>query len=202
MGSKNMTNGHPYIKTLIEKLLRDPTPDLEWTVQGFGMVRTYVGPPSNPKQFRLNIWDRGLAVPNVSTIHDHPWDFESHIVAGVFVNQRFAVLPLSEYGRPTHSFTEIKCGMGGGMESSPVRTVGLRAGRPELYEAGDTYRQKADEVHDSIPAIGSVTINERVGDTERARVFWPIGTDWVSAEPRVATPDEVARSIASALEWF
>lgn len=198
-----MRNGHSYIRALVEEHLRSPdTVEAGWTVQGFGMIRTYVGPLSNRKKFRLNIWDDRLTVPNVSTVHDHPWDFESHIVAGVFVNQRYAILPPSEYGCPTHSYTTIKTGTGGGLESAPVQACGLRRAAPEMYQAGATYAQVADEVHESLPARGTVTINERVGDTEHARVFWPIGTEWVSAEPREATIREVQAAIKSALEWF
>jgi len=199
-------NGHNYIKPLIEQFLRDPvTPDRLWSVQGFGMLRTYFGPNNDRKRFRLNLWDPTLAVPNVSTIHDHPWHFESTIVAGVFINQRYTILPPEEYGCPTHTFTTIKTGEGGGIVKSEFQNVALRAGRPEVYEGGAVYSQASDEVHESIPVRGTITLNERtrVGDGEHARVFWPIGTDWVDAEPREATFAEVCNAIQYTLKrWF
>lgn len=199
-------NGHNFIKPLIEQFLRDPdTIDRNWTVQGFGMLRTYFGPNNDRKRFRLNLWDDRLAVPNVSTIHDHPWHFESMIVAGVFVNRRFTMLPPSEYGCPTHTYTTIKTGEGGGIVKSEFQTAGLRSGPVELYEDGAIYSQLADEIHESVPARGTITLNERtrVGDGEHARVFWPIGTDWVDAEPREATIKEVVNGIMYSLKrWF
>lgn len=50
---------------------------------------------------------------------------------------------------------------------------------------------------------GTVTLNERIGDTEHARVFWPYGTDWVDAIPRPATREEVSDAVLNSLRrWF
>lgn len=187
-----------YLKPLVARVLRDY--NTIWSVQGFGMMRTYFGPPDNPKEFRLNLWDSRLAVPGVSTIHDHPWDFESIIVSGAFINQRFHFE--TDYDRATHVYTTIKTGEGGGMEKSPTKTCILEPSRPELYQPGDIYRQKANEIHETIYVDGCITLNQRVGDTQHARVFWPTGTQWVDAEPRAATPVERAAAIAQALERF
>jgi hypothetical protein len=40
----------------------------EWTVQGFGFIRTKI-----QNVGRIHVWDSRLATPLVSTAHNHPW---------------------------------------------------------------------------------------------------------------------------------
>jgi len=200
-----------FVKPLVERVLRDP--NSQWTVQGFGFLRTYFGGPDNPKEFRLNVWDSRLSVPNVSTIHDHPWHFDSLIVAGRFSNQRYLMVadldeppaldPVPSIARH-FAYTTIKTGEGGGMEKTPVRYAILKPWAVEPYNPGDTYHQESDEIHETLFTDGCVTLNKRtkVGDGEHARVFWPAGTEWVDAEPRPATPAEVAAVVENALKGF
>ena len=84
-----MKNDLTFLKPLVATIMQDDR--RSWTVQGFGFLRTYFGPPNAPKMYRLNLWDHHFTVPNVSTIHDHPWDFTSVIVAGEFANQRYNI---------------------------------------------------------------------------------------------------------------
>lgn len=171
-----------------------------WTVQGFGMLRTYLPFGPNPKRFRLNVWNPALAVPGVSVIHDHPWDFTSWIINGNFRNIRF----VEDYhnGDP-FKFMTIKCGEDG-CAMSPPSSIRLRSLPCEHYVAGDIYHQDGAEVHASAYDAGTVTLNDRVGDTEHARVFWsdePKGY-WVDAKPREATLGEVQSTMALALsKW-
>jgi hypothetical protein len=191
-----------FIRPLVENILSNPIGQA-WTVQGFGFLRTYFGPPDAPKRFRLNLWDNHFTVPGVSTIHDHPWHFKSLIVAGAFCNVRYDI---SRENAPlTHAYTTIRTGEGGGMEKAPIAHCILRARKPELYTAGDTYHQDASEVHETIFTDGSVTFNERkpLEDGDHARVFWPFGESWVDAEPRAATVDEVMQATSLSLgRWF
>lgn len=190
-----------FLRPLVVSALQDDR--RQWTVQGFGFLRTYFGPPAQPKRFRLNLWHTRFTVPNVSTIHDHPWDFTSVIVAGKFGNQRYGARGTSSQDSPTHHFTTIKTGEGGGLEKSEVRDVTLVPYHREHFVPGDVYGQKADEIHETLFADGTVTLNERVGDTEHARVFWPFGSNWVDAIPRVATRNEVSDTVLYSLrEWF
>lgn len=191
-----------FLKPLVEQLLREPDYH-EWTVQGFGMLRTYIGPESNPSKFRLNIWDSRFAVPEVSTIHDHPWHFDSVIVAGAFCNVRYR----EDKNRTayTHESMLIIPGPDGGPTKQPTEGAHLTALTPELYVAGDVYYQSADEIHQSIPYNGTVTLNDRTrtGGEDRARVFWPRGQKWVDAKPRKATLEEVRLSCRDSLmRWF
>lgn len=193
-----------FLKPLVAKVLTTPFAHGGWSVQGFGFLRTYFGPPGEPKRFRLNLWDSRFSVPGVSTIHDHPWHFSSVIIAGAFCNQRYD-FALDSAEKATHMFTTIRTGEGGG----PIKTAPMPAclipQTPELYTPGDHYQQEASEIHETIFADGTVTLNERVPvkDGEHARVFWPFGTAWVDAEPRPATREEVNDGVTRSLrEWF
>jgi hypothetical protein len=189
-----------FTRALVRSILLDKS--REWTVQGFGFLRTYFGPTDRPKQYRLNLWDKRFSVPNVSTIHDHPWDLTSLIVAGQMANQRYVPSHIAA-GKPTHAFTTIKTGVDGGIDRDGVSYCHLIPQPRESYKIGDTYAQRADEVHQTYFLDGTITLNKRVGDTEHARVFWPFGTHWVDAIPHPATADEVHTAVKYSLGyWF
>lgn len=180
------------VRKLIEE--RRTTPGA-WSVQGFGMLRTYLDPE---KVWRLNIWHSALAVPLCSIIHDHPWDFKSWIMAGVFENVRYHdVIRL----HPTHEWQVIQTGEGGGPDGQGGKCA-LRELPCEFYTSGDEYEQGAREIHASFYRDGTVTLNKRtrLPDGEHARVFWPIGSQWIDAMPRPATPFEIGIATDAALE--
>lgn len=195
-----------FIKPLVERVLRDPNAD--WTVQGFGFLRAYFGPAGNPKEYRLNLWDDRVSVPNVSTVHDHPWHFDSLIVAGNFTNQRYEMIAEGEdltlLGPDRYTYSTIMTGVNSNLQMSPYRNARLRPFAAEHYRPGDLYHQHNEEIHETLYTNGCVTLNKRtkVGDGEHARVFWPAGTDWVDAKPRAATPVEVAAITENALKGF
>jgi len=179
---------------LIVRKLLEKASWLEWSVQGLGMLRTYLS-----RETRLHVWHSAFKVPNVSTIHDHPWDFESRVIVGRITNR--------VYGRdlsldPSHTLARIKCGEGGGLIPGSEESLGLRLVSEETYTPGEMYDEIADVLHESVPEDGTVTIVTRRfrRDTEHARVCYPIGTSWVSAEPRPATADEIATGVKAALE--
>ena len=187
-------------KAMAEHILRHASA-FRWELQGFGMLRCYL-----PGDVRLQVWDGIFAVPGVTTIHDHPWHFDSLIVAGELYNERFTECkPWSQDPQPTHMKRSIVPGIGlrraGTGEDEPVRLVSKGV---EHYRAGQTYHQQADEVHESRPVRGTVTIirRQRVG-ADVARSYYPHGTEWVSAEPRLATVRERDDIIEHALrKWF
>lgn len=177
----------------VRAILADPYGH-EWSVQGFGMLRTWLDPEGVE---RLHIWDaENAANDGVSTLHNHPWDFESRIVSGRLVNQRYEVGEIS--GRPYHA-APILTGAGGGLLGAP-RDVAVTDLPAESYGPGDTYAQEAEEYHESFPGRGAVTVIRRTFRFSRQAVTcWPRGTQWVSAEPRPATRAEIDRFIALAL---
>jgi hypothetical protein len=185
------------LRASVATILKYPH-DLPWTVQGFGMMRTYFG--VGGKEYRLNVWDAALMVPGVSTIHDHPWDFESWIINGRFGNIRY----VEDAEGDEFQYMLIKCGVDGCAIGKPA-PIRLRAGPRENYVTGDTYRQSAKEIHESMYDTGTVTLNARVGDTEEARVFWHDQNGkgyWVDAKPRKATTFEVLDVTRTALEMW
>ncbi len=162
------------------------------------MLRVYLS-----KNVRLHIWHSAFAVPNVSRLHTHPWNFCSLVVAGSLVNKRYREPPNTGL-TAEHAMSQIiQCGPGGCLKGEPRRTL-LLSQAPELYAAGSTYYQHRDEVHDTIPKDGTVTLVTRTfdGDEDHARVFWPVGTKWVSAEPRTATKAEVDAIVSAALSIY
>jgi len=172
----------------------------EWTLQGLGMLRTYITP-----ELRMHVWDSRYMVEDVTMLHTHPWDFESLIVAGRVDQFRFLESPIA-LGPSWLAFVKgtIQCGAGGG-ECAPPANVWLEPQVMESYVEGDTYQQLANEIHESMPVDGTVTLINRTfhEDTETAHVFWPAGFQWVSAEPRPAEPVEVEDIISYSLEtWF
>jgi hypothetical protein len=186
---------HQTIKLLVKQILDHPTPR-PWGLQGFGMLRLYLSP-----EIRLHVWDNRFAVPGVSTIHNHPWAFESYIVAGVVRQRRYVETPAGE----PFNVSVILAGPGGGLKSQP-QSINLHPKTLEIYNEGDTYTQDADEIHWSMPEDGAVTLVTRrfvKADRDHARVFWPQGQEWVSAEPRPATPQEINEITGYALQkWF
>jgi hypothetical protein len=186
-----------YHQVLVKAILEHPG-GFDWSLQGFGMLRTYLTP-----EIRLHVWDSRYKVENVSTLHTHPWHFHSYVVAGYVVNQRF--IKGDEWRSPAnYREQEILCGPGG-HETDKSSNVFLWQGVKERYGEGDSYTQKAHEIHESTPEDGTVTIVRRefLEDADHAFVYIPIGEEWVSAEPRKAKKAEVQDICQYALTaWF
>lgn len=192
------------IKYLTQALLEDPL-GREWSIQGLGMLRTYLDP--NHK-LRLHVWTTDHAADvKPSELHTHPWDFNSQVIAGIVHNRRYVGMsdaqpiedPYQQWQRQT-----IRCGVGGGLVGTPEIVV-LEERPIETYGAGDIYGQQAIEIHKSTPRDGTVTIIDRVfsDDADHAYVYFPVGEDWVTAEPRPATEDEILKICKNSLNlWF
>ena len=188
------------LRACVRHMLLHPETFDDWTVQGFGMMRCYLPGPVYDKQFRLNIWDHRLTTPGVSIIHDHPWDFKSWIINGDFKNVRYVE---DFYNGEPHNCMSIVTGEVGGPIGLSVPT-NLRVNSTEYYTTGDTYQQRAKEIHASYPESGTVTLNERtrVDEASHARVFWPKGLEWGDAIPRKATQAEILAVTGYALsKW-
>ncbi len=153
-----------------------------WTLQGFGMFRLNLG-----KLGRIHIWNTDYAVKNVSVIHTHPWNLHSMILSGKLTN---VIYREQAHGINAHWRSEIQTGEGGGLKGDPV-AVTLGVHQLETYGAGQWYWQSANEIHESRPANGTVTVVRRPKGPpdEKALVYWPLGYEWVSAEPRPVTAD-------------
>jgi hypothetical protein len=186
------------LRAAVRRILRTAYEDprtYEWSVQGFGMMRMYFDAGT---RWRLNVWDSDLAVSNVSTIHDHPWHFQSYVIHGSLHNHRYYFEKQAGVGKD-YKWMHILTGVGGGpLAKAEVHTARLVKGNLECYSTGDTYKQRADEIHETRPGDGTVTLNERVrvpGESH-ARVFWPAHLEWVDAMPRPATAHEIHSTLS------
>lgn len=194
-----------FTKELVEVILRNAhnlgkgLVNSGWTMQGLGMLRLYL-----PNDSRLHVWSPDHAFPNISTMHDHPWAFNSRVVAGIVKNQRYYEVPVENEAGKFYRFQTIKCGPGGCAMGDPG-LIHLAEAPQEFFCANECYYQNADEIHKSEPEPGTVTIVKRIfkGDRDLARVFWKDGEKWVSAEPRAATWEEIEDITKLALsKWF
>ncbi len=116
-------------------------------------------------------------------------------------------IPLFESPAPNrfeYNMTEIKCGPDACALSDPVKVL-LHQLPMESYHEGQEYRQRKDEIHQSFPIDGTVTLVTRTftGDRDKARVFWRGCEGFVSAEPRTAEVEEITEVTQRSLKlWF
>lgn len=184
-------SGNEIARKLVRKIITSLNQD--WSIQGFGMLRMYLD-----KDTRLHIWNHGVAVPDVSEIHDHPWDFVSTIICGSVTNE---VYVKEEDLTANMLMQEIVCGPGGHSVGTAL-PVNMRKFAERTFKAGESYSMKSDQFHRTVAEPGTVTIVKRYfkENTENARVCFPLDTGWVSAEPRVATPHDMLPFFAEAIK--
>lgn len=188
------------IRELAKKILQRAEA-YEWTLQGFGMLRLYLGTVG-----RLHVWDDRYAVPGVSVIHDHAWDLASTVLSGELTNIVYQVQAPGIDCGALYSCQTLLTGEGGGLIGNPV-PVRLERVEFGLYgpkRVRQHYAQVACEVHETRAVRGTVTLVERAeGEGQKtARSFWPVGEMWISAEPRPATVAEVRDICENALQGF
>lgn len=168
----------------------------KWSLQGMGLLRLHL-----PGNCRLHVWDSRFRKPGVSMIHDHlQWALKSTILSGDLVNRKYRDFYPGTFDTPTHSFSTIKPGYGTFFKHDP-KPIKLIESEVHRYRPGDCYMQSPQEIHQTEARDGTVTIMRKTPTKdESARVFWPIGTEWGSAEPREASSMEVAAIVGLALE--
>lgn len=178
--------------------------DREWQVQGFGMLRTYLDGPGEP---RLQVWDQRLATWANNAIHDHPWAFESTIYAGILFNQRYEV-DTESWNRNGHTTQIIPGTRGGQLSERPVVPCLIKPQPVEVYSLGDSYSQTHREMHLTKYHQGTVTLITRSEreDDDIANIAWYGGADEQPpfVNPYPAEPVLVQRVIGDALDawWF
>lgn len=183
--------GNDAAQTLVRFILENAD-KFEWSLQGLGMLRLYL-----TKDIRLHVWDLRFAFPGASPIHDHlQWGLTSFVIAGRITNYRF----IEAADGDEYLYSTLKPGYGCYFKHDPL-PIKLHKCAAETYTAGMTYSQRPEEIHWSVPENGTVTLmrKEPTADADSARVFWPAGEAWGSAEPRRATAEEVRAITAHAL---
>ena len=190
------------LRNYVENVLRN-WHQHKWETQGFGMLRTYLPGENEP---RLQVWDQRLLVWENSNIHDHPWDFESTIIAGHLFNERYKrVESLNYFG--AEKYNEALIVPGPVQEEAPTpHKVWLVRQPLEMYGPGEQYSQTWSELHTTRYSQGTVTLIERKRtrpDGDHASSIWKGDGPWVSARPRPATNAEVQLVVDNALRtWF
>lgn len=186
------------IKDIVRAVLTNAD-KFEWTLQGFGMLRLYL-PGSN---VRMCVWDKEAQVEGVSLMHTHPWHFESYVVCGAIYNYRYVEGMYHPNAKP-YNRSAIKAGEGGGVIGAAEQVMLVRSHHPEVVAPGHFYKQRAEEIHHTDYEDGTVTLCDRtLADTRNkdfALTYWPVGSEWGSAEPRPATAKEIKRITNKALE--
>lgn len=143
--------------------------NFDWSVQGFGVLRHYIGTIG-----RLHIWDSRLRYPGVSPIHTHSWDLRSTIVSGLLTNTIFSE---EQVGNPYHK-QRLVTGYASHMVS-PVEDTHLVVWSQATLRPGDIYQQRASEIHTTEALNGTITLMERREDKDgEADVYWPHGSEW------------------------
>lgn len=167
----------------------------EWSLQGMGLLRLHLA-----GNCRLHVWDRRYRVPGVSMIHDHlQWALKSTVISGRLVNRRYYDFGLGTFDKATHLFATIKPGYGTFFKHEPKPVI-LACRGDEEYLPGQSYSQSPSEIHETDADDGTVTIMMKTPTSdESARVFWPAGEEWGSAEPRIASAMEVKSIVDNAL---
>ena len=101
-------------KALVKSILDYPFGGRQWSVQGLGMLRTYI-----TKELRLHLWNPALEAPGASKLHTHPWDLHSVVLSGQIVDTVYRSRP---FGTPTHWRQRLRCGVGGCLVDAPDTT--------------------------------------------------------------------------------
>lgn len=175
-----------------------------WTLQGLGMLRLRFD-----KTHRLHVWSEPHRVPNVTAIHDHPWNLISHVISGEIENILYRTVDAEEGNSEIRDRAEeyyeqeIVCGPGGCTTDPPERVYLYEYDRV-TFLAGQDYAQRWFEIHESRPSDGAVSLietrTERRFNGDIARVYFKPGHVWVSAEPRHATVEEIRLITRKALD--
>lgn len=176
----------------LAKLILQNAVQFKWSLQGLGMLRLHID------DVRLHVWDTRFAFPGATPIHDHQqWALHSTILSGCMMNYRYLE---TNVGGESYMYKTIRAGYGT-FDLHESRAIQLIRQPVEFYYLGQSYSQEPFEIHESRPDPGTVSVMLKMSTTnaQDARVFWPAGTEWGSAEPRAATIDEVQQMTSHAL---
>lgn len=187
-----MKNDFYLTQLAVRAILENPY-DRKWTLQGLGMLRTYLS-----EDVRLHIWHNDHVDTDASQLHTHPWDFESLVICGEMRDFMYKHEE-ADIGKPCWRH-KILCGEGGG-------PVGERESCSLIFDkglnipAGHHYYHSAEQIHRSEFVNGTVTLVRRYfkEDVDHAYVYWPGDETWGTAEPRPAKMDEIQLCINEAL---
>lgn len=161
-----------------------------WRMSEIGLLALRL---DDRREWRLHVWDPE-SFAGGPPVHDHPYDFASTVIAGEITNTRYEPDPAGE------EFVRFRY-VPGAEDRRRADRVALSA-TATTFRAGDEYRQLAPELHASTQLPGTVTVI-RCSWVESPELTVCLRDDlWRSEQARAATPDEIERAVANALEWF
>jgi hypothetical protein len=174
------------VRTILEHAEAFP-----WKMQGIGLLGLRL---DDRRIHRLHVWDPDGS-DGEPPIHDHPYDFTSTVLAGELTNTRYVEDPQGATHRRERYRPNDE-------DDRRVDTVCL-VGTSTTYGPGERYHQLAHELHGSRQVPGTVTlIRCEWRDPAALTVCLPADSPWISGQSRPATPDEVKRITALALDRF
>jgi hypothetical protein len=176
----------PITRGLIKKILVDPFVH-PWKLHGIGKLQLDLDP-----NISLHVWHEAGRFENVSTLHTHPWNLYSIIMAGCISSTQYEEHVVTDPEQYTHHWTQINIDNPPLREGTEYFTAIRRAGNTTC-QRGDTYSLQSSEIHESSYRNGSVSIvhKDRSFLRRTARIFWPKDEKFGSAEPRLASQNEI-----------
>ena len=136
----------------------------------------------DPGVMVINIFDGRYRQPGTTAIHSHTVDFRSDIVGGVMRQYRYGRV---DDGGDAKRYWGQELTLDGKLIGEPAACF-LREGELEVYPAGEFYEITADEIHQSVPEDGTVTLITRQHKTRPSSVFtfWPYSAATAGAKTR------------------
>ncbi|HZR14945.1 MAG TPA: hypothetical protein VFC33_17025 [Acidimicrobiia bacterium] len=176
----------PFLGAFVREILEHPA-DRPWVMQGIGLLGLRL---DEARVYRLHVWDPASCIGE-APIHDHPFDFTSTVIAGEITNLLWEESPSGvEYQRDRYTPPDE--------DARATDTVRLTS-TSTTFTAGETYAQRAYQLHSSAQVPGTVTVLRRTfRDVRELTVCRRPGSPWISGASRPASPDEVRRITAAA----
>ncbi len=202
------------VKTILQR-----AEHYSWEVPANGRLTLVL----EPNVAVINVFHSKYRVPGTTAIHSHTVDFRSDIIGGVMQQNRYQrviadaghgpaprVIADTGRGHEPRRYWEQELTLDGKLKRDPIE-CDLTEGAIETYAAGEFYEITADEIHQSVPEDGTVTLITRQHKTSPTSVstFWPWAPLAAGARPSdkiipKEAGDEVVKDVISvALEkWF
>lgn len=172
------------------KALTNPE-DYEWSVQGLGMLRAYL---TEDRATRLQIWLKELQLASATSIHTHPWDFESIIYRGELINRTYAEVP-------GHKFDCYVINTGPTARPLSHSKIDLEITQNRKLTEGQSYYQPKEVPHLTLFSQGAISIIHRLDYSKSDGLAKSYGVGpWVSAAPQDVSWREARSLITYAMK--
>jgi hypothetical protein len=150
-----------------------------WRAHGIGLIQRYMPGPKGDKQYRVHVWTKdAMRIGLESGIHDHRYDLESYVVAGVLTQEEWAEQAVSSglWRMWTHTNEGDK---------QPIATNHYYDLTPRTLDiqCGQRYTFPRDGFHRSLPGSDLVvTVMERSNIEGKSHALCPRGVEPVNGQ--------------------